>query len=190
MELDDFLEKAYDEVNDNVKFSEAKNAALITLNSALITWGGSIVFDSSISFVYRALVSIFVLLLIIPLLCSIISFSATTGSPKGIAKKLFEYLKTHNDIPAVPEKNMFYAYIHKYYSAPEMYLDAIRIAEMTSEEKPFLLQIAQQIIDLAGVAYKKSILFNIAVKIECLIFSLGGVSALIILFAKYVNRIA
>ncbi len=33
MELDDFLEKVYSEVNDNVKFSEAKNAALITLIS-------------------------------------------------------------------------------------------------------------------------------------------------------------
>ncbi len=46
MNIKDFLEKAYSEVNDNIKFSEAKNAALIALNSALIAWGGSIIFDS------------------------------------------------------------------------------------------------------------------------------------------------
>lgn len=190
MELDDFLEKAYAEVSDNVKFSEAKNAALITLNSALIAWGGSVVFDSSISFKHRVLVSLFVLMLIIPLICSIISFSATTGSPKSIPQKFNNYLKTHNDTPIDPPKNMFYAYIHKYYASSETYLDAVRIAEVTTEEKPFLLQISQQIIDLAEVAYKKFVLFNIAVKIECLIFSLGGISVLIILCTKYLNSIA
>lgn len=190
MELDDFLEKVYSEVNDNVKFSEAKNAALITLNSALITWGGSIVFDSSICFAHRVLVSLFVLLLIIPLISSIMSFRATTDASKGITKKFFAYLKSRNSISVAPVKNMFYAYIHKYYETAESYLDAVCSIDIKADEKPFLLQISQQIVDLAGVAYRKSILFNIAIKIECLIFSLGGIFVLITLFVKCISRIA
>ena len=190
MELDEFLEKVYEEVNDNIKFLEAKNAALITLNSALIALGGNIVFDSGIFFTYRIIIASFVLLLILPLICSIISFRSTTNSEAGIIKKLFSLLESQNKILVTPAKYMYYAYIHKFYSTPEAYLNDLHTTDIDDNEKPFLLQFSQQIIDLAGVAYRKSILFNIAVKIECIIFSLGSILALTILLVKCIMTIA
>ncbi len=163
---------------------------MLLYNSALITWGGSIVFDSSILFAHRVLVSLFVLLLIVPLVFSIMSFRATTDASKGITKKFFVYLKSHNRISVAPAKNMFYAYIYKYYETADSYLEAVCCVDIKADEKPFLLQISQQIVDLAGVAYRKSVLFNIAIRIECLIFSLGGIFALITLFVKCISRIA
>lgn len=190
MELDDFLERAYNEVNDNIKFSEAKNVALITLNSALIAWGGSIVFDSSIYFIYKVMVALFVLLLLLPLICSIISFRATTDSEKGIIKKLYIYLDTKNAIPSKPKKYLYYAYIHKHYNNdPEKYINDVCPSENNDSEKIYFEQMARQIVDLASVAYRKCILFNIGIKMECIIFLLGGFLALISLVVKCIIRI-
>ena len=189
MELDKFLEKVYEEVNDNIKFLEAKNAALITLNSALIALGGNIVFDSGIFLAYRIIIAFFVLLLILPLICSIISFRATTNSEAGIIKKLFSLIDSQNNIPVTPAKYMYYAYIRKFYNTPEAYLNDLHTTDIDDNEKPFLLHISQQIIDLAGVAYRKSILFNVAVKIECIFFSLGSIFALITLLVKSIMTI-
>ena len=56
--LKDFLEKVYNEINDNIKFSEAKNAALLTLNSALISASAGKVFDQNIAFYWRVLIAL------------------------------------------------------------------------------------------------------------------------------------
>lgn len=190
MDIDDYLERAYNEVSDNIKFSEAKNAALITLNSALIAWGGSIVFDSGIYFIYRVMVALFVLLLLLPLICSIISFRATTDSERGIIKKFYAYLDSKNTIPSEPQKHLYYAYIHKYYNSnPEKYINDIFSANINDIEKIYFAQIARQIVDLASTAYRKFSLFNICVKMECVIFSLGGVLSLIYLIVKCIIRI-
>lgn len=79
-----FLEKAYIELDNNIKFSEAKNAALVTLNSALISACSSKVFDADIAFLWRVLIALVTLSLIIPLSLSIASFIAATGSDKDI----------------------------------------------------------------------------------------------------------
>ena len=44
---------------------------------------------------------------------------------------------------------------------------------------------ARQIVDLSGVAYRKFVLFNIAVKTECVVFSIGGLTALVIVLGKF-----
>lgn len=39
MKATDFISDVLSEIRENIKFLEAKNAAIITLNSALIAWG-------------------------------------------------------------------------------------------------------------------------------------------------------
>lgn len=181
--LDEFLKKTYSEVNDNIKFSEAKNAALITLNSALIATSMGKIFDSTIVIFWRYLLVGFILLLIIPLSLSLFSFRAITGSEKCITKKVYEVLDKHNHIKKLPEKYMYYSYIHKYYDKkPEQYLEDIAPKQ---EYNLFIKQLASQIVDLSGVAYRKFILFNLAIKIECSILSLAGILSLIIIIFVY-----
>lgn len=190
MELVNFLEKAYAEVSDNVKFSEAKNAALITLNSALISWGGSIVFESNIRFVYKIIIALFVFMLFIPLICSVVSFKATISSENWIVKKLYSHLDNYNSISEKPEKLLYYAYIHKYYNNnPQKYVNDVYMTEVSGIEETIVTQLATQIIDLASIAYKKFTLFNIGLKMECFIFLLGFFSLLVTLFFDFIIKI-
>ena len=185
--LKELLEKTYSELNNNIKFSEAKNAALITLNSALITAGASKVFDSEILINWRIGIAIGTLLLIIPMLLSLFSFRATTNSEKCIVKKIYDFLDSKNEIEKEPKKCMYYAYIAKHYKDnPAFYLEDVYHKENTEDYSFLENQMARQIVDLSGVAYHKFILFNIAVKIECVVFSLGGLVALASVICKFI----
>jgi len=190
LNTDAFLDKTYAEINDNIKFSEAKNAALITLNSALIALGSGTVFDSKILCWYRILIAVAVLFLIAPLLCSIFSFRATTGSEGKIVKHFYGFLNAKNRIPSTPKKYMYYAFIHKHFSNdPVKYLEETSPNENRTDEGSLSYQMARQIVDLAGVAYRKFILFNIAIKIEIAIFSGCGIVALIMLLIKCFSKL-
>ena len=182
----EFLEKVYSEINDNIKFSEAKNAALITLNSALIAGSAEKVFDSSILFKWRALIAILVLLLLIPTILSLFSFRAKTGSENCIVNKIYYFLGKRNQIENSPEKIMYYAYITKYYKdKPEEYLKKV---DKNSTSNEYFFQLSIQIVDLATVAYNKFLLFNLAVKLECILFSSGGIVALITVIKKIISQ--
>lgn len=182
-----FLEKAYSELNENIKFSEAKNAALITLNSALIAACSSKVFDANILIYWRVAIVVFTVLLIIPLVISLFSFRATTNSEKCVVKKIYDFLNNKNIIESTPEKYMYFAFIAKHYNdKPEDYLKDVFSKSSINEFDVFEQQMARQIVDLSGVAFRKFILFNIAIRIECTIFLLGGLSALIISIIKLI----
>lgn len=181
--MKDFFTKTYAEINDNIKFSEAKNAALITLNSALISACSSKVFDADIAFLWRVLIALVTLSLIIPLSLSISSFIASTGSNKGITNIMVNCYKKRHNIAESENKYMFYAYVSCNYSKEAInYLQKIYTNVFKSndnvEEKSDAYQLASQIVDLSDVAYRKFALFNIAVMIECTIFSVGGIIAL------------
>lgn len=191
--MNDFLNKTYTEINDNIKFSEAKNAALITLNSALISACSSKVFDTDIAFLWRVLIALITLLLIVPLSLSVFSFVAKTDSEDCMTRKINKRIKNHNKISSSPKKYMFYSFISGHYSEnPDQYLKDIntdvfgnnnyRVKEETVE-----YHLARQIVNLSDVAYRKFALFNIAVKIECIIFSAGGVGALAIVICKLIK---
>lgn len=178
-----FLEKVYTELNDNIKFSEAKNAALVTLNSALISACSSKVFDVNIAFLWRVLIALLMLSLIIPLSLSISSFIAATGSNKGLTNKIVNCYKKHYEINEDKNQYMFYSYISCNYSQKaSKYLQKINenVFNGTNniDENSEEYQLASQIVDLSDVAYRKFVLFNIAVKIECIAFFIGGISAL------------
>ena len=182
MDSENFLGKVYSELAENIKFSEAKNAALITLNSTLIVLGGSMIFDSTILSCYRVLISLFLLALGVPLICAIFSFHAMTGSEKKLANKIYKFLDTQNGIPSEPMKYMYFAYIHKYFTDnPSEYLQAILSLAEERKQSLLLHQMAIQIVDLSRIAYQKFALFNIAMKIEFAIFFGGGITSLIIL---------
>ncbi len=181
--MNEFLTKTYSELNDNIKFSEAKNAALVTLNSALISACSSKVFDADIAFLWRVLIALVTLSLIIPLSLSISSFIAATGSDKGITNRIINCYKKHHMIDEEKNKYMFYSYISCNYSKNAIeYLQKINenVFNKTNnmDEKSKEYQLASQIMDLSDVAYRKFALFNIAVILECTIFSIGGISAL------------
>ena len=185
-----FLEKAYSELNENIKFSEAKNAALITLNSALIAACSSKVFDSNILVYWRVAIVVFTVLLIIPLVVSLFSFRATTDSEKCVVKRIYDFLDKKNIIKDTPKKYVYFAFISKYYkNNPDGYLMDVFSKDDIEEFNVFEQQMARQIVDLSGVAFRKFILFNIAIKIECTIFLLGGLSALIISIIKLICQI-
>lgn len=188
--VDIFLEKTYNEINENIKFLEAKNAALITLNSALIALCGDVVFDSTILFFYRALIAFFLLLLVIPLGCSIFSFRAITGSERKFLTRIYTFLDSKNRIFSSTNRYMYFAFIHKNFSKnPVEYWENIAQNEKITGENMLSYQLANQIVDLSRVAYRKSVLFNIAIKIEFIIFGICDVGALIFLIVRCLEHI-
>ncbi len=186
MELKDFFDKTYSEINDNIKFAEAKNAALITLNSALIAACADKIFDYDIRLCWRILVSFLVISLMLPLIISIFSFRATTGSESCLVKKIYKVLNKMNTIDRNRESYMYYAYIAKFFDqSTDEYLKKLKekIGTSGADEKGLDL-LAKQIVDLSNVAYRKFTLFNIAIKIECSSFVIGTIIAIILLVSK------
>lgn len=177
-----FLGKVYSEIAENIKFSEAKNAVLITFNSTLIVLGGNIIFDSTILSRYRVFVSFFMLALGVPLGCAIFSFHAMTGSERKLVSKIYNFLDKQNRIPPEPKKYMYFAYIHKYFANDSStYLQNILPISEQGQQNFLLHQLVIQIIDLSRIAYQKFTIFNIAMKAEFAIFGCFGIVSFIIL---------
>lgn len=167
MDRKDFLEKAYTELNDNIKFSEAKNAAIITLNTALVGASCAIVFNSDIAIIWRTFIVFLAIGLMIPLGISLYSFIA----------------KMHHQNDTDNIKFMYFSSIYKTYYNKEdksYYQDLKDKFKDDFAEK----QLSKQIVDLSAVAYKKFMAFNIAVIIEICIFVFCSIFALIIAICK------
>lgn len=168
MDRKNFLEKAYTELNDNIKFSEAKNAALITLNTALVGASCAIVFNSDISILWRIFIIFLAISLMIPLGISLYSFVA----------KMHHKTDTDDNV-----KFMYFSSIYKMYYNKEdksYYQDLKDEFDDDFAEK----QLSKQIVDLSAVAYKKFKAFNIAVIIEISIFMICSVFAFIMAICK------
>lgn len=187
--LKNFLEKTYNEINDNIKFLEAKNATLITLNGVLISAASDKIFNQDILISWRILIALTLILLLIPLLISTYSFSTPTKNNACFLQRCKLYKNNSNN------KFMYYSYIHKNYSNGNdiecitKYINDIKNAGIIDQKSCEIIenyekQLANQIIDLSNIAYRKSLLFNIAIKIECIFLGIGGVIALIIIFSK------
>ena len=183
--MKDFLEKAYAEISDNIKFSEAKNGALITLNSAIIALGSGFVFSEGVSLLYRWLFALFATVLIFPLLFSLFSFRATTGSERGLVKWVYSLLSCEKAkfIPTSTPKLMYFGYIYANIKSAEDYLREVD-ANNNCIPNSIEYQLASQIVDLSGVAYRKFVLFNIAIKSELFIFIGSFLISLIVLTLK------
>lgn len=181
MNSKDFLEMVYSELNNNVKFAEAKNTAIITLNSALIALSAAAIFDKDISKSYVAVMSIVLFFLLFPVICSLISFRATTYEIRRPYDKLFELLDNKNKILQTPQRVTYYAYIKKFYkNDPGIYLAAV------GEEPTRLnMYMARQILDLASICYRKFSLFNVAVFLELIVFYFARILLMINAFCQF-----
>lgn len=170
----EFLEKAYAEVNDNIKFAEAKNAALITLNSALIAVGIDKVFDTEISCAWRILIAVLIFALFIPLIIAVFSFIADKGKKEGFKYKLCNSWKSKINFDDSNPKLMFYSYIASRCPNKEAYLQKCGI----TDNNLFVQQLANQIVDLSNVAFFKFSLFNVSVGVESIVFAIGGLASI------------
>lgn len=177
--LVEFLEKTYSELNENIKFSEAKNAVLITLNTAVIGASSALVFNSDIAIIWRVLIVFFAIGLMVPLSISLYSFIAKMH---------------HKNDNAEDKKFMYFSSIYKtYYKQDEQnknnkqnksYYDALK---ENCKDDFVEKQLSKQIVDLSAVAYKKFKAFNIAVIIEICIFMICSIFAFIIAICKLIG---
>lgn len=183
------LKKIYAEVNDNIKFAEAKNAALITLNSAIMSFCATIIFNKDTFFSYRIALSAFAIALFIPLIISLFSFRASTGTESCLEKKIYSAIDKQNKIDTSKSKPMYYAYIASKYSETNGAVNFhLEICGNSCHDSHHGI-LTSQIIDLSKVALRKFILFNIAVKSECFIFGIGGLGLLSFMVYKIINYI-
>ena len=151
----------------------------------MIALCGDIVFDGTVLFFYRALIAFLLLLLVISLVCSLFSFRAMIGSEGKLLNGIYSFLDSRNNISSQATKYMYYPFIHKSFSTnPAEYWKSIAPNKKSADEKVLSSQVANQIVDLSGVAYRKSALFNIAIKLEFIIFGTCDIGAFIILIIK------
>lgn len=167
MDKKEFLIKTYEEINDNIKFSEAKNAALITLNSALIAASASKAFDGGIALNWRIMIILLMVCLLIPLIIALFSFKATVKH------------KTSDK-----DRFMYFSYIYKKYYKSNPNEDYYNHLKNVFDNSFAEEQLCGQIVDLSSVAERKFKLFNVAVIIEIIIFSLGFIIALALVLCK------
>lgn len=180
MNKETFLEKVIAEINSSIKFVEAKNAALITLNSALIAWGAGIVFDIENIRFHRIIVAFSVLALSIPMIVAIISFCPVI---KGNNEKVKAQAQKKLALSS-PKRLMYYAYIAANYANDvDSYLTELKDMD-SSKNNTAETALGHQAVDLAIVAFRKSRFFNIAVLIESIIFCFGGTITLAFLVFK------
>lgn len=180
------LEKAYKEINDNIKFAEAKNGALITLNSAIIALGSGFVFAQGVNLCYRWLFATFAVSLLFPLVLSILSFRAAIGTERRIVKWINEKVKNEsNKVENIgTPKLLYFAYIYSQTPTPREYLEAIGGIPSDIPDTSIEYQLASQVVDLSAVAFRKFVLFNVAIKVELLIFVVAMLVAVITLVAR------
>jgi len=182
------LEKTYSEIGSNIAFAEAKNGALITLNTAIIALSSGLVFTGGISLHYRWLFAIFAVLMILPLTISLFSFSAALGDEWTIIKRInkaVEKNRSINDSPLnYPPKYMSFEYIHFNLTTPEKYLEAIGSNIDSVLPNSLKYQLAIQIIALSRVAYRKFALFNLAIKLELIILIASILVSVVVLMLK------
>jgi len=194
--MTDFLKAAYAEMNENIKFGEAKSAALITLNSALFAGMISLVFSDKISHTCdRFLIAVLAVCLLIPNMLALLSFKAAkmgkkskkTGKDGFVRGRIVRW--TANRLKKDHEPNkpnyMFYKWIYLQYihgNPTSTYLKDIckaNVGKVGFDERTYLAepdfyqkQLAKQIPALAEVAFGKFSLFNMAIQIEIWLFIL------------------
>lgn len=187
MPMQILLEKAYTEISENIKFLEAKNAALVTLDSALLAILGTLIFNQDVLFFYRWLIALFAIYLLGPLTLALVSFRTKDFLGKVEKKGVLQKRINKSGIAKTPSKLLYYAYIFKYYAnAPAELLADIsnqKGVEATQVEH----QLASQVVDLSAVAYRKAELFNIAITWQCIGFIVGGLVAFCIVLYKVIG---
>jgi len=179
-----FLQKAYTEINSNISFGEAKNAALITLNSVLFVGLLTKAFNDKIVLTYGCLIAFISVALLIPMIISLLSFRAKLGDDKGIKKILVDKMakKLYEKHKGSTANYLFYRWIYLEYvyekriNKTQTYINTIRnkfpnstetVDEYVAFEEE---QLALQIKDLSAVAFGKFALFNTAISVEIWIF--------------------
>lgn len=168
MNVDEFLKSVVSEISEEIKFAEAKNATLITLNSALIVATSAKAVDTNLSIKWKILLIGLVVCLLVPLIITIFSFKAKTK--KGhITNDNFMYFYDIN-------KN-FNINGTAYYNT---------ILSIFTEDF-YLEQLSKQIVDLSFVAHRKFKCFNIAIFIEILVFAICAIFALLYIILKFIG---
>lgn len=156
MNLEDKLLKIFGNVNDWLKFAEAKNAALITFNGVIL-FNSYNLFKSifNISFWLDFYIYSFIICLILSILISLFSFYPQTNISKSTSKA-----------PNDNDNLIFYTHIIKYKEID--YLNALNIAanqQNNKESNPSKIELnyATQIITNAKIADRKYMCFKFAI---------------------------
>lgn len=177
-EIRNALLEIYKDTSYWLSFAEAKNAALITLNSVLLGFCIDKFFKN-----YNVIYAIFCMMYIISLLISLISFIPALNRreklynfiTRGIGEKNIENdnFLYYRDIVKYKEVE-YYEFIQKYIFNCEK----SEIDEFNSLNNRYEKNLVKQIISISKVTYLKYILFKVALYIVLFTFFL----LLIILF--------
>ncbi len=159
----DFLKYAYESINGDLKFAEAKNVALITFNSAVL----GVVFaffnsDSTKPLYLKVILALFLSAILISTIISLLSFNPLNDI------KLYKCVYEANN---QNHKFMFYRYNSSMYSRDDdgyskFQSDVKKYFSSGVELAPFEKQLTYQIVDLSHIARIKFTLFSYAIKVE------------------------
>jgi hypothetical protein len=170
--LEDRLRFLFANVNDWLKFGEAKNAALITFNAAML-FGSISLLDHAPSYISFTLVFIFFPLIFISALVSLLSFFPIL-STEVIGFLWMEKKATINNI-------LYFGHIM--HLTPSELLSETAPNVPTNSDK-FIGHLAEQIITNAKIAYGKFIYFQIASVLSALAICSIALSFLIYIAVK------
>lgn len=154
------LQKIEDKIGDWLKFAEAKNAALITFDSACIFVIGEYFLNLQSGFLKTTLATILIIFIFSVILC-LISLIASVGKFNFLDSIFKKRTCTEND------NLLFYKDIAKY--EPTEYYK--KIQEILNESNGNInskleLNISKQIVILSEIAYRKYVIFNVAASLS------------------------
>ena len=171
-EINELLNLSYESVNSNLKFAETKNTFLVTFNSAII--GIIVAFltgEKQISFIPKAFIVTFTLLILFATLISVFSFVPLN--------KIGKILIANCD--SQKPKFMFYLYNASEFKVNDKerykkFEKALKKNCNYDDDLSFLeKELIFQIVDLSNIAFAKFKLFSYAVYVELIATILFGV---------------
>lgn len=161
------LQNIENNIADWLKFAEAKNAALITFNSAFCFFLFKY-FENLNKGYEKTLIAIFIICLIISIFVCLLSFIAKINGPRfnKIVLKFIEKQKETDNL-------LYYKDIAKYSVEDYKFLFYSKFSTLSNDEIPskidaFENELIKQICALSKIALKKYIFFNTSLYITLL----------------------
>ena len=169
------LQKLESKLTDLVKFAEAKNAALITFNSACIF----VLFDFFRDLNPGAIKTCFAILIIVLIISVLLCLFSLLSSIWIFCRLDKRLLKKVGDVED-SDNLLYFRDIVKY--KPREYLKEIeRIYGMdqSKEESKLRLLLSTQIVEISIIAYKKYRIFNVAAAITFIPFLMAIIGIIV-----------
>ncbi|EOC99334.1 hypothetical protein [Caldisalinibacter kiritimatiensis] len=159
--MEDKLNSVYNDIYNWLIFAEAKNAALLTLNSSLLFFSFKFI-NTKVSCIPVLLIYLFIILILISSIICLITFIAKLYQNDFIEKCIINKLGT----PSLEDNILYYKDIAKY-SIDNYYNTFFKKYNvnnnLNTNEITYLKDLINQIIIISKITYKKYFLFNIAI---------------------------